>query len=216
MYRTTTYERMVLVKKKELIFAALFFILPIFMFADGEMKGIASWYGPKFHGKLTANGERFNTYSLTAAHKTLPLNSVVKVTSLVNGKEVIVRINDRGPYAKGRVVDLSKAAAVRLDMLKAGTMPVKLEVLRLGDNKYQRYSPTRYDIQVASFKDMKKAQTLCGKLAKENVKAVISQKKVSGTIVYRVEIRDLTYGMLHAQKIALHSAGIHDYLIKKS
>ena len=63
---------------------------------------------------------------------------------------------------------------------------------------------------------MKKAQTLCGKLAKENVKAVISQKKVSGTTVYRVEIRDLTYGMLHAQKIALHSAGIHDYLIKKS
>ena len=135
---------------------------------------------------------------------------------MVNGKQVIVRINDRGPYAKGRIVDLSKAAAVRLDMLKDGTMPVKLEVLRLGDNKYQRYSATRYDIQVASFKDIEKAQNLCGRLAKENVKAVISKKVVSGTTVYRVEIRDLTYGMLHSQKLALHNVGIHDYLIKKS
>lgn len=203
-------------KKKESLFITLFFILPIFMFANSEMTGIASWYGPKFHGKLTANGERFNTYSLTAAHKTLPLNSVVKVTSLVNGKQVIVRINDRGPYAKGRILDLSKAAAVRLDMLKDGTMPVKLEVLRLGDNKYQRYSSTRYDIQVASFRDIEKARTLCSRLAKENVKAEISKKNISGTTVYRVEIHGLTYGMLHSQKLALHSVGIHDYLIKKA
>lgn len=203
-------------KKKESLFIALFFILPIFMFANSEMTGIASWYGPKFHGKLTANGERFNTYSLTAAHKTLPLNSVVKVTSLVNGKEVIVRINDRGPYAKGRILDLSKAAAVRLNMLKDGTMPVKLEVLRLGDNKYQRYSSTRYDIQVASFRDIEKAHALCNRLAKENVKAEISKRNVSGTTVYRVEIHGLTYGMLHSQKLALHSVGIHDYLIKKA
>jgi rare lipoprotein A len=74
-------------------------------------KGVASWYGPGFHGKKTANGERFNTNDLTAAHKTLPFSSEVRVTNERTGKSVVVRINDRGPYAHGRVIDLSKAAA---------------------------------------------------------------------------------------------------------
>jgi rare lipoprotein A len=74
-------------------------------------KGVASWYGPGFHGKKTANGERFNTNDLTAAHKTLPFGSEVRVTNERTGKSVVVRINDRGPYAHGRVIDLSKAAA---------------------------------------------------------------------------------------------------------
>ena len=74
-------------------------------------KGVASWYGPGFHGKKTANGERFNTHALTAAHKTLPFGTKVRVTNESTGKSVVVRINDRGPYAHGRVIDLSKAAA---------------------------------------------------------------------------------------------------------
>ena len=74
-------------------------------------QGIASWYGPRFQGKLTANGERFNTQSLTAAHKTLPFGTRVRVRSLSDAKEVIVRINDRGPFVKGRIIDLSQAAA---------------------------------------------------------------------------------------------------------
>ncbi len=74
-------------------------------------KGVASWYGPGFHGKKTANGERFNTNALTAAHKTLPFGTQLRVTNERTGKSVVVRINDRGPYAHGRVIDLSKAAA---------------------------------------------------------------------------------------------------------
>src|SRR3954451_13555805 len=74
-------------------------------------KGVASWYGPGFHGKKTANGERFNTHALTAAHKTLPFGTQLRVTNDRTGKSVVVRINDRGPYAHGRVLDLSKAAA---------------------------------------------------------------------------------------------------------
>ena len=74
-------------------------------------KGVASWYGPGFHGKKTANGERFNTNDLTAAHKTLPFGTQLRVTNERTGKSVVVRINDRGPYAHGRVIDLSKAAA---------------------------------------------------------------------------------------------------------
>ena len=91
--------------------------------------GVASWYGPGFHGRKTASGERFNQYELTAAHKRLPLGTRATVTNLRNGKMVEVEINDRGPYARGRILDLSKAAADRLGMEKAGTTPVRLEVI---------------------------------------------------------------------------------------
>lgn len=194
--------------------AFCFFLLPLGIFST-ELEGMASWYGPKFHGKLTANGEIFNTFSFTAAHKSLPLNSIVKVTSLENNREIIVRINDRGPFAKGRIIDLSKAAAVRLDMLKKGVMPVKLEVLKLGDNRYYRYTSNRYQIQVASFKEEKKAEILKRKLQKQGISAVITKSFVKGAVFYRVEVHNLTYGMLHTHKLSLHEIGIHDYLIKK-
>ncbi len=90
--------------------------------------GVASWYGPGFHGRKTASGERFNQHEMTAAHKRLPLGTVATVTNLRNGKTVRVEINDRGPYVRGRIVDLSKAAAERLGMKRAGTTPVRLEV----------------------------------------------------------------------------------------
>ena len=91
--------------------------------------GIASWYGPGFHGKKTASGERFDTGELTAAHRTLQMPSLVRVTNLDNGRSVIVRVNDRGPFARGRVIDVSERAASLLDFKMKGTAKVKLEVL---------------------------------------------------------------------------------------
>lgn len=82
--------------------------------------GIASWYGPGFHGRKTASGERFNQYAMTAAHKTLPLGSMVRVTNLQTDESVVVRINDRGPYAGGRIIDLSKGAAQALGINGTG------------------------------------------------------------------------------------------------
>jgi rare lipoprotein A len=95
----------------------------------GRQEGVASWYGPGFHGRRTANGEIYDQYELTAAHQTLPLGTRVMVTSLSNGRSVEVRINDRGPFVDGRIVDLSYAAASVIGMVGPGTMPVRLEVL---------------------------------------------------------------------------------------
>ncbi|WP_439133511.1 septal ring lytic transglycosylase RlpA family protein [Pseudomaricurvus sp.] len=97
---------------------------------DFVQVGRASWYGNKFHGKRTANGELYSMYGMTAAHKTLPIPSYVKVTNLANGREVIVRINDRGPFHKGRVIDLSYAAASKLGYLKQGTAEVRVEAIQ--------------------------------------------------------------------------------------
>ncbi|RZJ25799.1 MAG: septal ring lytic transglycosylase RlpA family protein [Haliea sp.] len=98
-------------------------------------RGIASWYGGQFHGRRTASGERFDMHALTAAHPTLPFGTVVRVQSLVNGQEVEVRINDRGPHVKQRVIDLSRAAAQALGLLQSGTgtKPVLLSVLQGGE-----------------------------------------------------------------------------------
>jgi rare lipoprotein A len=95
----------------------------------GHQEGVASWYGPGFHGKRTANGEVYDQYELTAAHQTLPLGTRVMVTSLTNGRAVEVRINDRGPFIGGRVIDLSYAAASVIGMIGPGTMPVRVEIL---------------------------------------------------------------------------------------
>ncbi len=97
----------------------------------GTMK--ASWYGPKFHGKLTANGEIYDQMALTAAHKSLTFGTLLKVTNPRNGRSVIVRINDRGPYIQGRDLDLSKGAAIELGMLKKGVGRVKIEEVALGE-----------------------------------------------------------------------------------
>lgn len=92
--------------------------------------GIASWYGNKFHGHLTSNGERYNMFSMTAAHKTLPLPSYVRVTNLENNQSAIVRVNDRGPFHQDRIIDLSYSAAYKIGMLQRGTARVKVELLK--------------------------------------------------------------------------------------
>lgn len=95
-----------------------------------KLVGVASFYGPGFHGKKTASGERFNMYDLTAAHKTIPFNTKVKVTNIENNKSVVVRINDRGPYKKGRIIDLSKSAAEKIGLIQSGTAKVKLTIIK--------------------------------------------------------------------------------------
>lgn len=96
---------------------------------SGAYSGKASWYGGRHHGGPTASGERFNKNAMTAAHRTFPMGTRVRVTNLRNGRSVVVRINDRGPYSKGRIIDLSEAAARKLDMIEAGVVPVRLERL---------------------------------------------------------------------------------------
>lgn len=93
------------------------------------IEGKASYYAEQFHGRNTSNGEVYDMYKMTAAHKTLPFNTLVKVTNLNNQRSVVVRINDRGPFKPGRILDLSKSAAQKLDMISDGVIPVKLEVL---------------------------------------------------------------------------------------
>ncbi len=97
-------------------------------------EGVASYYADEFHGRRTSNGEIYDMHQLTAAHQTLPFNTKVKVTNKTNGRSVIVRINDRGPFMKDRIIDLSLAAAKELEMIGPGTAEVRLEVIEWGDN----------------------------------------------------------------------------------
>jgi len=102
--------------------------------ADGyRERGVASWYGDKFHGNLTSNREIYDMYSMTAAHKTLPLPTYVRVRNLSNGRTIIVRVNDRGPFVNNRIIDLSYSAAVKLDMIGTGTCLVEIEAISFGE-----------------------------------------------------------------------------------
>ena len=101
--------------------------------------GVSSWYGKDFHGNLTANGEVYDMYGITAAHKEFPLNTWAKVTNLDNHKSIILRINDRGPYIDGRILDCSYGAAKKLDFLNEGTANVKIEIIEWGDDEYMQH-----------------------------------------------------------------------------
>lgn len=142
-----------------------------------EKQGIASWYGQKFHGHLTANGETYDMFAMSAAHKTLPLPSYVKVTNLNNNKQAIVRVNDRGPFHKDRIIDLSYAAAMKIGVLKYGTAPVKVEVLHVDEsgqitvganiqspNKTFENQNKAWFIQVAALSDKAKIEQLASGL----------------------------------------------------
>ncbi|CAM3578516.1 RlpA-like protein precursor [Vibrio aerogenes CECT 7868] len=136
---------------------------------DGyKAKGIASWYGKKFHGHLTSNGEIYDMYSMTAAHKTLPIPSYVKVTNTKNDKSAIVRVNDRGPFHPDRIIDLSYAAAYKLGILQTGTAPVQIEFIP-GKKKISEQAKTsgaaHYVIQVSSSKLLDSTRTLSTKLS---------------------------------------------------
>ena len=129
--------------------------------ADYMERGVASWYGPTFHGEKTSSGESYDMYGMTAAHKTLPLPTYARVTNLKNGRSVVVRINDRGPFVANRLIDLSYTAAVKLDMLREGTTLVEVRALVPGEpDNLTRSSetppPTLY-VQVGAYSDERNA-----------------------------------------------------------
>jgi peptidoglycan lytic transglycosylase len=137
--------------------------------AEGYVEqGVASWYGPTFHGELTSNGESYDMYAMSAAHKTLPLPAYVRVTNLSNGRSVVVRINDRGPFAKNRIIDLSYTAAAKLDMLKEGTALVEVRVVTAGsDDRLRRTDespPQTLYVQAGAFSDEANAARLVARL----------------------------------------------------
>jgi len=137
--------------------------------ADGYLeRGVASWYGPTFHGESTSNGEKYDMYGMTAAHKTLPLPTYARVTNLKNGRSVVVRINDRGPFVANRLIDLSYSAAVKLDMLKEGTTLVEVKSLTVQDpddlSRSAQSPPPALYVQAGAFADQRNAQRVLDRL----------------------------------------------------
>ena len=150
--------------------------------------GIASWYGPGFHGKATASGAIYDQNDLTAAHQTLPLGSRVLVTNLQNGNTVVVTVNDRGPFAKGRIVDLSYAAGRALGMIAPGTIPVRLEVIESPYKLNAIPSSLDYTLQIGSFSRRQSAQELRDRLAGSYPDVVIIPLHAKDTTYYRVQL----------------------------
>ena len=139
-------------------------------------EGTASWYGPGFHGKTTANGETYNQYAMTAAHKILPLGTQVRVTHLGNGRSIIVRINDRGPFVDDRVIDLSRAAASRLNVVGPGTARVRIQSLGGVERMQEDGDLTgAFYVQVGAFAD---------RINADNLISILSQSGNRGRLVY--------------------------------
>ncbi len=157
--------------------------------AEGYVEeGIASWYGPGFHGRFTASGERYNMYAFTAAHKTLPMGTEVLVTNLENGRQTVVRINDRGPFVKGRIIDLSYAAARALGMHKKGTAWVRIEALSASPTSRIDFDRGEFFIQVGAFKNYANALRLKERLARRFKIVVISPYHQGQEVFYRVQV----------------------------
>ena len=139
-YKTGSSDQVKKKKSNKVVFTKPSKKIPYYDKSKKTIKGISSFYGLNdgFHGKLTANGEVFDMNAMTAAHKTLPLGSLVRVTNLENDKSVIVRINDRGPYVQGRMLDCSYGVARDLGFVDKGTTSVRVDVIEFGDNKYRK------------------------------------------------------------------------------
>ena len=171
--------------------------------------GIASWYGPNFHARKTSNGERYNMYAYTAAHKEFPMNTILRVTNLQNKKSTIVRVNDRGPFVHGRIIDLSNMAAREIDMIKKGTAKVKIEVLSLSSNlkhlgstsksNYKTYKTDKTNnskihadknykiyVQIGAFSNKDGALDVQNGFVSDKYKTKISKIIVNAKTIYRV------------------------------
>jgi rare lipoprotein A len=156
-------------------------------FPEGNVQtGVASWYGEEFHGKSTSSHEIYDMNDLTAAHNTLPLGTYVMVTNLRNGQSVVVRINDRGPFVKNRVIDLSYAAARSIDLVGPGTAPVKIEVLR---DLSPPMTARKFSVQVGSFASRLNAAALERKLKKNFAGVYIALYKTPTQTYFRVRIK---------------------------
>lgn len=152
-------------------------------------RGVASWYGPDFHGVATSTGEPYDMYSMTAAHKTLPLPAYARVTNLRNGRSVVVRINDRGPFKANRIIDLSYSAALRLDMVRDGTTLVEVRALEPEGTPPPPPAPAALYAQAGAFAAEPNATRLRDRLRELGVSdAFVRRDDVAGRTVYRVRI----------------------------
>ncbi len=167
-------------------------------------KGRASWYGKKFHGRKTSNGEIYNMYGKTAAHKTLPMGTMLLVTNLENQKEIVVRVNDRGPFAKNRIIDLTYAGAKELGMIKNGTAEVEIVAItkekqlpapKPVTHKQKKQVPMintfdqgNFYIQVGAFKHLENARGLAREFAATGKDVLIQQYPAAGMQLYRVMV----------------------------
>lgn len=162
--------------------------------------GIASWYGPNFHGRKTSNGETYNMHGTTAAHKTLPMNTFLLVKNLENGNEMTVRINDRGPFHKGRIIDMTQTGANNLGFIGKGTARVRITALgeattyRLGGQETKRFKEHpdfrsgEFYVQIGSFVDKNNATRLRDKMMAAGYKSVIQKFDRGDLIFFRVQI----------------------------
>lgn len=166
---------------------------------DFRQRGKASWYGKKFHGRKTANGEIYNMYAMTAAHKTLPLGTYVSVRNLDNDRKIEVRVNDRGPFVRGRIIDLSYTAAKKLGVVGPGTAPVEVVALgvapktKASGSTGRSYVPIDYyqgnfTVQVGAFSDRNNAERLQRKLNQEYKNAHITTYHDGHETFYRVRV----------------------------
>ena len=175
-----------------------------------KQTGQASWYGKKFHGHLTSNGEVYDMYSMTAAHKELPLPSYVKVTNTDNGKSTIVRVNDRGPFHPGRIIDLSFAAASKLDVIKTGTANVAIEVITVDKPTAQTkiQALKQFQIQVASSQHKDRVETLAQDLSQKLSVAsfVNSEQEIHRVILGPFDDYTLTQKTLEQVKLLGYSS----------
>ncbi len=196
-------------------------LISSFIFASAYKSGVqASYYADKYHGRKTANGEVFNMYAMTCAHKTLPFGTVLRVTNLKNNKTVDVRVNDRGPFVKNREIDVSKAAAQKLDMIKTGTATVKIEIISnnvktaVNSDTVKQDGLTRFwDVQVASFSSYENANRTAQNLLKNGFENVYFQKTSSVT---RVVLKKVPAASLQTVENKLRENGYSDFIVKKN
>ena len=171
------------------VFGQRYFVLPS---AKGYVaRGVASWYGPDFHGERTSTGEPYDMYSMTAAHPALPLPAYARVTNLANGRSVVVRVNDRGPFKANRIIDLSYAAALKLDMVRNGTTLVEVRGLEPDDATAPPPAPQPAPIfaQAGAFALQDNAERLRARLLGEGIgNVLVSSDASSGRTLFRVRI----------------------------
>ncbi len=209
------------------VFGRRYVLLPT---AAGHVeRGLASWYGPGFHAERTSSGEPYDMYAMTAAHKTLPIPAYARVTNLRNGRSVVVRVNDRGPFVGDRIIDLSYTAAWKLDMLREGTAPVEVRVIEPSAPPSATRPTLAYDLpgpaagtgeppivsqwlQAGSFASAGNAQALVARLAGAGIRnAFVREGTSAGRTVFRVRVGPIA-GMLELDDMVerLRLAGIPD------
>ena len=203
---------------------------PTYVKVGDTMKGIASWYGPNFHGKETSNGEQYNMHAMTAAHKTWPMDTMVRVRNLDNGRSAVVRINDRGPFVRGRVIDCSYAAGKKLGLDKTGTARVELTVLGFAGKVYHPTEAQRRDhapaprvelsdfgVQVGAFRREEGAritQRRYQKILGRPERVIIRRFEVDGAPLYRVWV--MGFGSADEARDFIRDQGIPGaFLVRK-